>query len=155
MNKPSGAPRDDEAQMAWLRRDLARSADAGAARGTIVFQHHMLFLRDPAEADTYHNVRDERRQILLDLFHKYGVAAVFSGHLHYCAYARAGDLQLITVGPAGKALGKDPSGYCIVRVYEDRIEHEYVPIENPATKPAIPSRPERVPTIPTAGDITQ
>ncbi len=29
--------------------------------------------------------------------------------------------------PAGKPLGKDPSGFCMIKVTENRIEQSYLP----------------------------
>ena len=67
----------------------------------------------------------ERRRVLLELFKAHGVAAVFAGHWHRNNYASDGDLQMVTSGPVGYPLGDDPSGLRVVKVFEDRIEHEY------------------------------
>ena len=40
-------------------------------------------------------------------------------------FARPPALQMVTSGPVGYPLGDDPSGLRIVKVYDDRIEHEY------------------------------
>jgi hypothetical protein len=34
-------------------------------------------------------------------------------------------MEMITTGPVGRPLGKDPSGFRIVTVYETEIQHKY------------------------------
>ena len=65
----------------------------------------------------------------MDLFKETGVSAVFSGHWHRNGFATYGDMELITTGPVGYPLGDDPSGFRIVRVREDELEHEYIPLD--------------------------
>jgi 3',5'-cyclic AMP phosphodiesterase CpdA len=112
------------AQEKWLRSELERARREGA-RHVVVFQHHSLFVADPAEPDQYFNIAREKRTQLLALFHEFGVTHVFAGHLHRNAVARDGNLEMVTTGPVGKPLGDGKSGLRIVTVTDAGIEHRY------------------------------
>ena len=63
----------------------------------------------------------------------------FARHYHRNAYGRDGSLEMITTGPVGKPLGKDPSGIRIAVWTEAGIEQEYyglgsIPHEVPVRK---------------------
>jgi hypothetical protein len=58
------------------------------------------------------------------------VSACFSGHYHRNNIAQYGEIPVITTSAVGKQLGKDSSGFRIVKVFSDKIEHEYVDFEN-------------------------
>ena len=61
----------------------------------------------------------------MKLFEENNVTAVFAGHYHRNSYANDGSMEMITSGPVGKPLGQDPSGFRIVKVFKDHIEHKY------------------------------
>jgi len=61
----------------------------------------------------------------LDLFAENGVDVVFTGHHHNNILNAYGEVQLVTTSAAGKSLGDAPSGMRIIKVYTDKIEHEY------------------------------
>jgi predicted phosphodiesterase len=133
--KPQNAPRQRDAQLAWVRKDLAEvKSRATPPTHIVVFAHHSLFLERADEPDQYFNLPMEIRRPLLDLFHASGIKHVFAGHYHRCADARDGELEMTTSGPVGKPLGKDPSGFRIVIVKPDTIEHHYYPLD------AVPDR---------------
>jgi 3',5'-cyclic AMP phosphodiesterase CpdA len=117
------------AQLAWLEHELER-AGATRAQQIAVFMHYPLFLRHADEPDSYFNIPTETRQILLGLFERYQVSAVFAGHYHQNAYGRAGKLQMITTGAVGRPMGDAVSGFTVVDVYEDGLEHRYLPLES-------------------------
>jgi 3',5'-cyclic AMP phosphodiesterase CpdA len=124
ISNPTGAPREAEQQEAWLRAELEKAKKAGYHR-LFVFQHHSLFLTDPNEADQYFNIPRARRRVYLDLFEKYGISHVFAGHYHRNALGRSGGLEMVTTGPVGKPLGRDPSGVRVVIVRDTGVEHQY------------------------------
>ena len=121
---PSNVPQEWDRQVDFLKADLQKARDSGCAQ-IVVFMHHPLFGRDPGEGDSTMAIPGERRRVLLDLFKRHGVSAVFAGHWHRNNYASDGGLQMVTSGPVGYPLGDDPSGLRIVKVYDDRLEHEY------------------------------
>ena len=121
---PSSVMGEWERQVEFLKADLA-SEQVEKSRHTVVFTHHPLFVGHPDDADSWLVIPRERRRVLLELFKAAGVAAVFSGHWHQNNYASDGDLQMVASGPVGYPLGDDPSGFRVVKVYDDGIEHEY------------------------------
>ena len=88
-----------------------------------------MCLKSADEKTQYFNIPKPIRTGLLRQFHDAGVRAVFCGHYHRNAYVKDGKMELITTSSCGAALGKDPLGFRIVKVYPDRIEHEYFAFE--------------------------
>jgi 3',5'-cyclic AMP phosphodiesterase CpdA len=121
---PTGALEEQARQEAWFARELTAAREAGAKQ-ILVFQHHPWFLTKPDDPDDYFTIPRVRREPALALMRRAGVRAVFAGHCHRNAYGRDGDLEMITTSAIGMPLGNDPSGFRIVKVYEDRIEHVY------------------------------
>jgi len=121
---PSDTPKVLWAQQTWLERQLAE-AQQGLARHILLFQHHPLFLHQANEPDEYFNIPKQRRMPLLELLRQAKVRAVFAGHYHRNSYGKVGEMEMVTTGPVGKPLGKDPSGFRIVKVGEHRIVHQY------------------------------
>ncbi len=60
-------------------------------------------------------------------------AEVFAGHRHRNNYAADGDMMMVISGPVGFPSGDDPSGQRIVKVYDDRVEHEYFGMDDVPT----------------------
>ena len=121
---PSEVPDELAFQESFLRETLAEARSEGAAH-IIVLHHHPLFVKHSLEADDWMVIPGKGRRVLLDIFEEYGVSLAISGHLHRNQIARYGDIQLVSTGSVGCPLGVDPSGVRIVKVYGDRIEHEY------------------------------
>jgi 3',5'-cyclic AMP phosphodiesterase CpdA len=120
---------DAEEQWDWLSHDLQRTVSPDNSH-TIVFMHHPLFLNDPDEADDYFNIPRQTRQVYLNLFRKHGVKTVFAGHLHQNNLSADPQLEVVTTGPVGMPLGQEPSGFRIVEVYVDHIEHRYFGLDD-------------------------
>jgi 3',5'-cyclic AMP phosphodiesterase CpdA len=121
---PTGAPNAQKRQEEWFARELKAAREAGAKQ-SLVFQHHSWFLEQPDEPDQYFTIPRVRRDPALALMREAGVRASFAGHYHRNAYGRNGDLEMITTSAVGQPLGDDPSGFRIVKVFEERIEHAY------------------------------
>ncbi|MBA7598050.1 MAG: hypothetical protein GH143_10590 [Calditrichaeota bacterium] len=123
VHRPDKVEAELARQWTWLEETLTR--DTRTYSGTIIFQHHLLFMTDPDEEDRYENIPQLQRTRYLNLFKRNGVSAVFAGHYHGNGYGRNGDLEMVITGPVGKTLRQDPSGFRIVKVYPDHIEHAY------------------------------
>jgi 3',5'-cyclic AMP phosphodiesterase CpdA len=133
---PSAAPKEAEAEKAWLIAKLHEGDEAKAGH-LVLFQHHPWFVKDPAEADGYFNAPRPLRGEFLEIFRKAKVRAVFAGHLHEGAHARVDGLEMVTSAPVGKPLGKEPSGLRVVWVFADHLEHRYYPLDRvPLSIPA-------------------
>ncbi len=128
IHRPDNVADEMARQRNWLEAELRRSRDDPAIT-TIVFLHHPLFLTDPEEDDQYFNIPGERRRHYLKLLEENGVSAVFAGHYHRNSYGTCGSMEMVTSGPVGKPLGDDPSGFTVVTVHEDHIEHTYRALE--------------------------
>ena len=109
----------------------------------LLFQHHPLFLEQEEEPDQYFNIPLERRTPLLQQLKQADVRAVFAGHYHRNAYGRAGAMEMITTGPVGRPLGKDPSGFRIVIVDEAKIQHQYWAMDEVPEKINLPQTDDR------------
>lgn len=124
LHEPEHVASELNAQLAFFESELQAARGRGS-RHIIVFSHHPLFLRHPDEAGQYFALALEQRRVVLDLCRRYGVSHVFAGHWHQNNYAADGGLNVIASAAVGYPLGDDPSGYRVVRVFEDRIEHDY------------------------------
>lgn len=128
VHRPDKVEAELTGQWTWLEEIL--SSDTRTYNGTIVFQHHPFFLTDPDEEDRYENIPRIQRTRYLDLFRRNGISAVFTGHYHGNGYGRDGDLEMVITGPVGKPLRQDSSGFRIVKVFPDHIEHTYYGFAN-------------------------
>ncbi|MCX6325171.1 MAG: metallophosphoesterase [Bacteroidia bacterium] len=116
----------EQEQYNRLVKKLKKSQDA---QHIILFCHYPFFNKTFDEPTTYSNIDQDYRKKYLDLFNNNNVEAVFSGHYHNNSLAAYGKTQMVTTSALGKPLGKAPSGMRIVKVYSNRIEHEYFGLE--------------------------
>lgn len=121
IHRPDRSAYERDVQWKWLSHTLIENG----APPTIIFQHHPLFIKDPKEPQGYENLAAVDRARYLHFFKTHNVKAVLAGHYHRNSYGRIGDLEMITSGPVGKPLGGGVSGFRIVKVYPDHIEHKY------------------------------
>lgn len=126
-------PERDQAQRWWFVSQL-EAARAARADHIIVITHHPWFLEAPDEEDQYFNIPKAQRAWYLDRMRENGVELALAGHYHREASGADGPLRMITTGPVGQPLGKDPSGIRIVRVTPTAIESRYHALD------AIPER---------------
>lgn len=125
IHTPAKAPKEYQAQDAWLRAELNKAKASGAPH-IVVIQHHPWFLAAAAEPDQYFNIPLARRTPLLDAFRQAGVRWLFSGHYHRNAVASDAGLEAVTTGPVGQPLGDESrSGFRVVRVSPAAITHEF------------------------------
>ena len=75
----SGLPQE-EAQWQFLQSRFAEAAAAG--RRIFLFTHYPPYVTQPDEENHYDNIDSGPRQRLLDLTARYGVEALFAGHVH-------------------------------------------------------------------------
>lgn len=109
------SPREQE-QYKWLCRQLKKMK---CCDRIFVFSHYPIILKKYDEEENYSNFPPSAREKYLSLFSSYGVSAVFAGHLHNCLRCSAGNIDMITTGPCGKALGTGKSGIAVITVNED------------------------------------
>jgi 3',5'-cyclic AMP phosphodiesterase CpdA len=125
IDHPEHVPGELEAQLGFLEAQLEESVARGLE--PIVVGHHPLFLASADEEDSYWNLPTPQRQRILDLAHGHGVRLVLGGHWHRNCIARDGDLEMVTTGPVGYPLGRDPSGLRVVEIANGAVNHRYEP----------------------------
>jgi 3',5'-cyclic AMP phosphodiesterase CpdA len=125
---PGQALDEADAQLEWLRTELATAKDSGAEQ-VLVFVHYPFFLEHPEEEDGYFKIPHERRDLYLWLFREADVRAIFAGHYDENSHGWDGDLEMVTTGPIGKPIGNDPSGLRIVRVGPEGLDHIYFALD--------------------------
>ncbi|MAV38875.1 MAG: phosphoesterase [Planctomycetaceae bacterium] len=131
----TSAPQIVQRQQEWFEKMLV-AAKTAQAQHIVVFQHHPWFLKTEDEPEEYFNLPVTRRRVALAAMKQSGVRAIFAGHYHRNSYGQAGTIAMITSGPVGRPLGKDPSGFRVVKVFRDRLEHKYYSLDQvPATIP--------------------
>lgn len=123
----AGQKEHEQKQFKWLNKKLENKRDISHI---ILFCHYPFFNKSADEPEAYSNIGPEYREKYLSLFEANGVDAVFSGHYHNNAVNNYKGVQLITTSALGKPLGKAPSGMQIVKIYNDRIEHEYYGLDD-------------------------
>jgi UDP-2,3-diacylglucosamine pyrophosphatase LpxH len=125
LRNATGAPKEGAAQLKFIDETIALAKKGKYAHRT-AYMHHPLCTHSVDEKDGYFNIQKKVRLDLIKQFTEAKFDAVFCGHYHRNAYVKSGTLELITTSSCGAALGKDPLGFRIVKVYPDRLEHEYV-----------------------------
>ena len=146
LNDCSHVPEEGQEQIDFLKAALRGGRDK-QSNHIIVFSHHALFVKQPDEPDSTWAIRGKSRPVVFSLLKEHNVSAVFSGHWHRNNYASDGDLEVVMTGPVGYPLGDDPSGLRIVKVFQDRIDHEYFALdalpETVEIPVALPPEPNR------------
>ena len=78
----------------------------------------------------YFALNKEIRKKWLDKFKESGVEGIFAGHYHRNAGGEYRGMKVVTTSAIGGQLGNDQSGARVVKVMEDKIEHEYYAIKD-------------------------
>lgn len=123
----ANVPEHEKSQLKWLKETLS---DSKSVNHTILFGHYPFFNKSVDEPEKYSNIHPKKRKKYLKLFNKYDVTAVFFGHYHRNAYPDYKEIELIITSAIGMQHGDDSSGFRIVKVFNDRIEHNYYGLEN-------------------------
>ncbi|XP_072275088.1 serine/threonine-protein phosphatase CPPED1 isoform X2 [Pyxicephalus adspersus] len=124
----SKCPQLKKNQDKWLADQLSVAQQQQCKR-VIIFQHIPLFLQKPDEENNYFNLERSVRQELLQMFHKAGVKAVFSGHYHRNAGGTYKDLDMVVTSAIGCQIGEDEHGLRVVVVTEKQIVHRYYSLD--------------------------
>ncbi|MFL2783765.1 MAG: metallophosphoesterase [Dehalococcoidia bacterium] len=122
---PELVPDEWNILISFLEREL-QLARSSQYKHKVIFMHHPLYINDQNEGDSYLAIPSERRSKIIDLITAYEVSVVFTGHLHRNNYKKIGNTKLVSTGPVGFPLGKDPSGIRHVQVDVNSITHEYL-----------------------------
>ena len=116
----------EQEQFDWLQKELSGTA---GNKHIVIFAHHPIFTISADEPDNSTSIPLARRTKYIDLFRKYRVGAIFAGHTHRNGNAQYGDMEMIITSAVGRPLGKDPSGFRVVKVYNEKLESFYYGLE--------------------------
>jgi 3',5'-cyclic AMP phosphodiesterase CpdA len=128
-------------QRGWLEAELARNA----GRRTFLFTHYPPYVSRADESSHYDNLDNPGRSWLLDLIARYGIEALFAGHVHNFFYnfhaavthcyvipsitsLRQDYAEFFRVGPADEYGRNDAVklGFFVVDVFHDRHVAHFV-----------------------------
>lgn len=129
LHSPQNVPQQAQEQERWLINLLA-GAKEKKYKHLLVFLHHPFFLKQEAEADEYFNIPTATRNRFLELFRLNGIQYIFAGHYHRNAFAQSPGLEMVTTGPVGKPMGADSSGFRIVKVNKEKLQHRYYSLDS-------------------------
>lgn len=119
-------PDERSANLAFLEAELGSARVNGEI--PVVCSHHNWFLRTPDEEaeNPARGMAIPRapRRLLLDIAERGGLRTLLTGHMHQHLTRQTGSLEQITTSSIGMPLGPSPSGYRVIRVYADHVEHE-------------------------------
>lgn len=124
--KSEKSRKEEKKQFRWLKKELKKAASSDPI---LLFTHYPFFIENFNEKETYSNQSMQQRIKYFKLFEKYGVDAIFAGHLHNNAEASYNNILMITTNAAGKPLGKAQPGYRLIKIKNRQVEHCYIPID--------------------------
>lgn len=127
-----GASDMEAEQYAWLERQLRK---AKGCRACFIVSHIPLAHDSMDEGDDYSNFPMEMRMKYLSLFQRYGVQAMFCGHLHRKGCVDADGLEIVTASAVGNPFDQQ-RGLTIVEVNKDSYAHRYVLLDDLASPKA-------------------
>ena len=113
-------PEEIEKQLSWLKEDVTAAA-ANKPKHMMLFGHHPLFVTRMEEPDNTNSLPTFRRKAIVELLTANHAMFMFAGHLHRNSAGKAGDFEMTSTGPVGRPNGNDPSGFRIVKVFEDHV----------------------------------
>lgn len=117
---------EEEKQFQWLKCELKKAKSSNLI---ILFTHHPFFINEFDESESYSNQSKENRVKYFTLFEKYGVDAIFAGHLHDNAQGEYNGIKMITTNAAGRPLGKAKPGYRLIKIDDGVLHSEYINID--------------------------
>ncbi|SCA62539.1 Serine/threonine-protein phosphatase CPPED1 [Chlamydiales bacterium SCGC AG-110-M15] len=129
-NDSSKAPELLQEQNTWIHKELADETSTNKAIHRFIFGHHPWFLHEPDERENYYNIKRSLRYPFLEAAQRGSITACFAGHFHQNAHGVYKGMEMITTSALGLPLGVDSSGLRIIKVYKDRIEHEFYELDN-------------------------
>lgn len=139
LDQPENLQDEHRRQMDFLG-DTLRSREARDSEHVVAFMHHPLFLESAQESDSgfdwspsppnqspgYWTVPLAQRTPVVKLLREANVQTVFAGHWHRNHVASDDGLDVVVTGALGYPLGDDPSGYRVVTVSDEGVDHRYM-----------------------------
>ena len=117
----------EQEQFQWIENELKKSTKNDHR---LVFAHHPLFMLAVDEMDLNICIPAQYRRKYVDLFNKYNVQYMFAGHLHLNHIARAENVTMIVTTSVCASRSSEPPGIRIVKVYPDKLSHDFYSLES-------------------------
>lgn len=121
IDRPELVPTERNTNLEFLEAELAAANRADQI--PIVCSHHPWFLDEHHPAASLAIAADQR-QTLGAIAQAGGLQTLLAGHIHGNALDQMDDLEQITTTAVGLAPRDDPSGFRLLEVFDDRVEHE-------------------------------
>lgn len=132
---PSAVESYVEEQEKWLDEKL--NDGNNGPLGPIVFMHTPPFTKSVDEVDSPACLNKAKRKQILDKFERAGVKYIFCGHLHANSTVNYSKIQIITTSSVGDPRGADKRGFRVVTLYENKLTHEFVTLEDLPVSPVL------------------
>ena len=116
----------ERVQRNWLLTTLKYSSQYDHI---FIVTHRPFFKNDFNEPDSYDAIPTILRSIYFDMFIKYGVDYILSGHTHSEIIMEYKNIKMITNTGLSLAFDKKPDGIRIFKVFDDKVEHIYQPLD--------------------------
>lgn len=120
----TGDPNIRHSQRIWFEEQL-KTTERKMPNHIFVFTHHPWFLDNPREENAYWTVPQVLRNDYIRLMDKYRVEFAVSGHYHREALGHGNGITMITTAPLTVAMGPEPVGFKVFKVYKDRVDSQY------------------------------
>ena len=120
IHSPELVPAERDANLGFMEAELTEADRRDQI--PIVCSHHPWFL-DPNHSAASLTLPEDQRDRLLDIAEAGRLHSLLSGHIHGNNVDTRGELQQITTTATGLPFRADPSGFRIVEVHRDRVEH--------------------------------
>jgi predicted phosphodiesterase len=140
---PKHMPEEQVKQKKWMLETL-KKAKEDKVNHIFIFQHHPYFHQTLNEKvkRPYFCMADQKIEYF-KIFQEHNVRAVFAGHYHRNVLGKDGDIEMITTGRiGGKSASNHDSGFRVVHVFEDKIQHVYFGMNDLPEKMEVGVRPE-------------
>ena len=124
-------PQESE-QYEWLENELRKASDMTTPtdrRHIYLFCHCPLVYESPDEDDNHNAFPKTLRAKYLDLFKKYGVEAVFTGHSHIGTTLDLEGIRTINADPVASAFGGHQSGIYVYHVTPEGFTYDFKAIQ--------------------------
>lgn len=118
----------EKVQRYWLESNLSVNKNK-QYNHVFVFTHIPFYWHNLNEVNSYDNVPSAVRVNYLDMFDKYNVDYVISGHLHEELVNKYKDVNLLAMTSLAAPVDGLPIGVKVFRVYDDRVVIEYMPLD--------------------------
>lgn len=123
----SGDLQREAAEYQWVDEQLSKCRKC---KHVVLVGHYPFFVSSPDEPDSCDNIPLAVRRKYLDMFCRYGVDVLLSGHLHRCNQTYYEYLRMVTSAAAGYTSDEHKPGMMIVTVLPEIVHTAFYEIDH-------------------------